>query len=417
MPHRFINIVIPSARSLRHTLWAFRIRIRDFVLIACLLGLLPPVSPTWSGEGRARERRANPTGWARTSGHKIFDVETHPSELNKKINVVQPQKLEGPFQFDIPTRTGNKVWVCEKCGRILPPEEITHQNIAKLEKGEFTCPRCDSRQFEFIPETRAALQLKAISKNLVPNGSFERGRWWPYLWEPVDRLGSFWVEGGTTGRRCMKFNTDLVEKQWLPFSSKIITSIRKLQERTGGRAQQLDHCPLPDPPKPKASTAPYYDTVAGLHGIHYKGPYIPLQPGAIYRVSVDVRCEPHGGAKVFVKGFYDQERKTTEGLQTLKRNAYRAPMSLHGLNTKWKRFARIFRPARSKSTYKGHPMQPEWLQVQLYSYWPPGNYWWDNVKLEIVGYEKIDMPGMKAREKPQRIEEGPKGTDDGFPVF
>ena len=216
----------------------------------------------------------------------------------------------------------------------------------------------------------------------------------------------------------MKFNTDLVEAQWLPFNAKIITGIRKLQERTNWRAQYLDKCPLPTPPDPWPTKAPFYDTVAGLHGIHYKGPYVKCEPGAIYRVTVDCRVDKAGGAKVFTKGFIDQTRQTTEGVQTLKRNAYRAPLSLHGLSTRWHRFSRVLNPARTKSTYGAKPVLPEWLQVQLYSYWPPDNYYWDNVKLEIIGYEEIGNPD--AGDDPKEIElkmEKLKTMDGDFPVF
>ncbi len=41
----------------------------------------------------------------------------------------------------------------------------------------------------------SAMQMKALSGNLVRNGSFEDGRWWPAGWDPCDKLGTFWVRG------------------------------------------------------------------------------------------------------------------------------------------------------------------------------------------------------------------------------
>lgn len=383
------------------------------VLLTLLIGSVcraagpPDVQP--------RETKPTARQWFRTAGKKKLDGLAGPIELNERIEVVKPQKRKEPLRTPVRLATAKEVWSCQQCPWVRNTDELSKESDRKLDAGTFTCPDCGSKNVKLIPQSAAALQFKAISKNLVPNHSFERGRWWPYKWEPVDGLGSFWVRGGTDGQRCMKFNTNVLEGQWLPYSSKIITGIRKLQERTHGRAQQLKENPLPEPPERKPTSPPYYDTVGGLHGIHYKGPYIPVEPGAIYRVTVDARVEPKGGAKVFVKGFVDLPYKTRQGPMILKRNAYRAPMDLKGLSKQWKRFSRVFHPAQTKSTIKAKPVHPEWLQVQLYSYWPPGTYWWDNVKLEIIGYEKIRGPDG---EIPQRIEsEEPKDMQDGFPVF
>ena len=389
-----------------------------FSLLVCgLLFLLSGVSGGAAEPPKTepRDRKPTPRQWFRTAGQKKFDGLTDLVKLNKRIKVVKPKKRQGPLRTRVRLATAKKVWSCQNCPWIRKTEELSKESDRKLDAGEFRCPECGSQDVKLIPQTAAALQFQSLSKNLIPNHSFERGRWWPYKWEPVDGLGSFWVKGGTDGNRCMKFNTNVLESQWLPHNSSVITNIRKLQEQTHGRAQHRKKNPLPQPPKRKPTSPPYYDTVGGLHGIHYKGPYIPVEPGAIYRVTVDAKVEPKGGAKVFVKGFIDLPYKTREGPRILKRNAYRAPMDLKGLSTEWKRFSRLLHPAHSKSSIDAKPVQPEWLQVQLYSYWPPGTYWWDNVKLEIIGYEKVRGPDG---EIPQETEtEDAKGMQDGFPVF
>ena len=263
---------------------------------------------------------------------------------------------------------------------------------------------------------REVLELQALSGNLVANGSFESGRYWPHKWDPIDNLGTFWVEGGTTGKRCVRCYTDVDDKQWVKWNDEVILLVREATERTRGRPQSLPENPVPDPPEREPTADPKWNTVAGMHGIHYRSAFIPLKPGAIYRFSVDARG-PGGTPKVFIKGFIDQTRETTEGTVVLKRNAYRAPITLHGIGDEWRRFARVFHPARSKSTYKGKAIQPQYLRVELYAYWPPGDYFFDNVRLDIVGYEEIVNPPGEEPEEKRRETIPPKRVDDGFPVF
>ena len=266
------------------------------------------------------------------------------------------------------------------------------------------------------------MQKKVLSANLVSNPSFEQGRYWPRNWEPVDRLGTLWVKGGSQGKRCVKLDTNIQDAQWVAWNSKVIIAVRELSEKTPGGAQSLPTNPLPDPPERQPTAPPYYSTVAGLHGIHYRSDYIRLKPRAIYRFSVDSRCDDvvTGGSvarKVFVKGFFDQRMKSETGKEVvLKRNAYRARIDLGQPGDKWKRYAFVFHPARSKSLRKGKPIQPEWLQVQLYAYWPPGSAYFDNVRLEIVGYEELQPPAPKQGKTTQARPE-PKLTEDEFPVF
>jgi hypothetical protein len=156
--------------------------------------------------------------------------------------------------------------------------------------------------------------------------------------------------------------------------------------------------------------------VAGLHGIHYRSDYVPLEPGAVYRFSVDARSDG-GTPKVFIKGFVDQRVRTEQGVRVLKRNAYRAPLTLHGCGREWRRFARVFHPARSKSTYRARLIQPQYLRVELYAYWPPGNYQFDNVRLDIVGYEKVRREAEEPEDRPEDETFVPERTEDGFPVL
>jgi hypothetical protein len=60
-------------------------------------------------------------------------------------------------------------------------------------------------------------------------------------------------------------------------------------------------------------------------------------------------------------------------------------------------------------------IQPvEYLQVQLYAYWPVGNYYFDNVRLEVVGHEEVLTD---PEPEPETEPEPEPPQQDGFPVF
>jgi hypothetical protein len=266
-----------------------------------------------------------------------------------------------------------------------------------------------------VPEPRDAMAARALSANLIKNGSFEEGRYWPYGWDPADGLGTFWRDdGGSQGRRYVRLFTTVLEEQWLPWNEKIL---KVVQEAAKGGAQALPNDPRPAPPAPRLSTPPYYDSVGGLHGIHYRSDFIPCTPGAVYRFRVDARSEG-GTPKVFVKGFFDQQRRTDQGLVVLKRNAYKLQFPLDGCGPQWKRFATEFHPAQSKTTFDGKPIQPQWLRVEIYAYWPVGNYDFDNVAIEIIGHEEIvNKPQPETEQPPARKEDDSTDDDEKFPVF
>lgn len=264
--------------------------------------------------------------------------------------------------------------------------------------------------------SRDVMQKKALSGNLIKNGSFERGRYWPANWDPVDGLGTFWLrDAASHGKSCIRFCTKLIETQWLPWNETVLAAEKAARRKTRGKPQSLPRNPLPKAPAPIFSKPPYYDSVGGLHGIHYRSDFIACKPGAIYRFRVDARSDG-GTPKVFVKGFFDQKVRTDEGVKVLKRNAYKAQFPLDGCGKKWKRFAMEFHPARSKSTFDGKPLQSQWLRVELYAYWPVGDYDFDNVSIDITGHEEIAHkptadPRPKPKPKPRELGE------DEFPVF
>ncbi len=266
-----------------------------------------------------------------------------------------------------------------------------------------------------------AMQMKALSANLVANGSFEAGRYWPYGWQPTDGLSTFWDTGGTDGARCIRIYTDVLDGQWKARDEEVTTAWQAALRRAAD-PQSLAENPIPTPPARLPTHPPYYDTVGGLHGVHYRGDYVPCTPGAIYRFSIDARTDAVGAPKVFLKGFFDQQMETRDGVQTVRRDAYQAPIFLDPCDGQWRRYARLFHPSKSQATLDGKPLKPQYLQVQIYAYWKPGSYYFDNARLDIVGTEP---PEPKAAERPE-AEPKPKAAsaapapnlkEDEYPVF
>ncbi|MFW6189245.1 MAG: hypothetical protein ACOC7T_02330 [Planctomycetota bacterium] len=289
------------------------------------------------------------------------------------------------------------------------------------EKPEEKALRASDGVLYATQNARRVMRREALSGNLLENGSFERGRFWPTGWEPTDRLTTFRVEGGTDGERCLRIFTNVLDQQWKANRERLTETLRKAARRAGRPLQQLPRDPRPSAPQRQPTRPPYYDTVAGLHGVHYRSEYIPVKPRAVYRFSIDARCEERDGEgigepKVFIKGYVNLETKTREGVRTVRRDAYRAPIGLNPCDEQWRRYARVLHPWKSKSTLQGRKLRPELLQVQIYAYWKPGNYRFDNVRLEIVGEEEPE-PEEESRPPKDEPRRPAAPTDGGFPVF
>jgi len=270
-------------------------------------------------------------------------------------------------------------------------------------------------------DSRRIMQKKPLSGNLLANGSFESGRYWPSSWQATDGLTTFWIAGGSNGKRCLRIYTDVLDAQWKAREDEVRAAVAAATERAGGDPQKLPKTPLPPAPERVPTSPPYYNTVAGLHGVHYRCEYVKVQPRAIYRFAIDARAEAEGEPKVFVKGFYDHKLKTADGYETVRRDAYHSHMILDPCDRQWRRYARELHPWLSKSTLGGKPLKPEWLQVQIYAFWKPGDYYFDNVRLDVVGMEKPEPPkDSKQADRPgpgTARDEPPELDKDGFPVF
>ncbi len=234
------------------------------------------------------------------------------------------------------------------------------------------------------------------------NGSFDAGH---RGWDRPDNVGTFLVEGPKDRGMILKAKTDLQRGPWLKYRKNL-------------RAGTAD----PDNP-PKVGRDTSYGSVAGLEGVHYRSEWIKATPGQRYWLTADKKGP--GGAKVFVKGFGDaaadpdavpestlkrlgftakqfadlprQKQKAIIAAEAEKfpekfrRENYRWYLNCAESGNGWKHFAAPFPPRG------GLPEKVKWLRIEIYSYWPPGEYFWDNVHLYKDPRQKETLPEEKPR--------------------
>lgn len=222
------------------------------------------------------------------------------------------------------------------------------------------------------------------------NGTFDDGA---KGWDAPDNVSTFLVPGPKDRGTILRVRTDLARDDWLAYRKNLLT----------GKAD-------PQSP-PTVATDTSYGSVAGLEGVHYCGGWIKATPGKRYWLLADCKINAPGKAtpKVFIKGF----KRTPHALDGLPES------SLAEMNLSPKDFAALPEPKRRllvEADAKKNPMRyvrecyrwylscasepgewnhyaapfpprgplpddVEFLQIQIYSYWPAGEYLWDNVLL------------------------------------
>lgn len=195
-----------------------------------------------------------------------------------------------------------------------------------------------------------------VGENLIRNGTFEKGRTSPDAWDKADGLLSFWHRE-PDGNRCIRMDTDVYEKQALAWIEKF---------KAGAPAAQA--------PRKTPTRGPKYNTMAGTYGVKLYSDYIPVKPGAAYRISVDAKGSMQGMffPKVFVKA-YGPPAADRFGKQ--ERELYRCYLAcrVQGMD-RWQHFSRVFHPTKLTPTARK-------MRVMIFAYWPPGEYYFDNVRI------------------------------------
>ncbi len=243
--------------------------------------------------------------------------------------------------------------------------------------------------------------LKKLGTPVNGNGGFESG--WKG-WDPPDNASTFLEKGPPGHGTILRIKTNLNRDIWLAYRK----ALRKGQADPG------------NPPNITEDSS--YGSVAGLEGVHYRSDFFKATPGGRYWLLADHRGK---GGKVFIKGF----RRTAHALDGLPESSLAerglTPRQFAAL-PKAKRAALVAadakkHPARyyrecyrwylncegdpNEWTHHAAPVPPrgglpdyvEVISIQIYSYWPPGEYRWDNVNLYPDPKQKTLLTEEKAR--------------------
>ena len=263
-----------------------------------------------------------------------------------------------------------------------------------------------------------------FGKPLNLNGNFESGK---VGWRGPDNVSTFLVADPRPGRggKVLRIFTDLDRDAWLKY-------------RRDLRLGKAD----PNHPPRIGTVANKYATVAGLEGVHYRSEWIPATPGRRYWLVADMKGKTAGifFPKIFVKGFADfsaladglsevslhelgltparfaalpeAKRKALIAADARKhpdryrREVYRWYLACRNEQNAWKHYAAPFPPRG------GLPPNVQWLRIEVYAYWPPGEYLFDDVHLYADPRQKAPVPEAPARTphyRPPSTQPGGKG--------
>jgi hypothetical protein len=201
----------------------------------------------------------------------------------------------------------------------------------------------------------------------VNNGDFERGRGvGPVGWQRPDELTTFWVKSPGRKGRCIKINTDVLASQF------------RKREDDIARALEAGREP-PPPPKRRPTKEPKYDTVAGLDGVHFRSEEIPVNQGSHYKLEVDVKVDRKAKPKIWIKAY----ARVTSRSSTRDRVVWKKSLNCNDAAAEWKTYAMVF-PASTR-----FPPGVEKLRIELYHYWPPATYHFDNVRLVEIDEDEV----------------------------
>lgn len=314
-------------------------------------------------------------------------------------------------------KVGQDVAVEARCIDLRDPKRAGGWKKVFSDSTERSCPLIARRIVETVrgkkewipPQYGDEEEPKAaqLGKSLNINGDFEKGR---KGWDQPDNVSTFLVKGPKRRGTILRVRTDLKRDPWLEYRRKIL----------------LGKADTSKPPKIARDTS--YGSVAGLEGVHFCSHWIKATAGQRYWLMADCKGLTAGMffPKVFVKGFKDwsahadglpesslaalsmtpkqfadlskaeQKKLVANDIkkhpERYRRECYRWYLACR-CETGWNHFAAPFPPRG------GLPKNVQWLQIQIYSYWPPGEYLWDNVLLYKDPKQKTPLAEEKPRTK------------------
>jgi len=231
------------------------------------------------------------------------------------------------------------------------------------------------------------------SDNLMINGGFEIAQPGdsPAYWQRTDNLVFHWQHDPEASQRgkVLRIDTDVDQKQayawWIE--------------------RYIHNAPLNAAPSKTPTVEPKYGTIAGLDGGFYWSDFIPIKPGRAYKVYVDAKGP---ASKVFIRGyekllpvsFADESPAVQEvfrearGEPTLDTKGRPVKYRLRYRYTTWFPVGGSARWQTYTHDQPRHPTGREitedvrFIRIALYPYWPPGEYWYDNIRV----YEVDPLP-------------------------
>ncbi len=181
-------------------------------------------------------------------------------------------------------------------------------------------------------------------ENLVTNGTLEAGAdGIPAGWDKPDGLGARWADAPDGRGKAISLDTSVSER-----------AMQASWQRAGLTNQWSI-------PKPAANA------IADTYGLSFYSTNFPCASGAVYRVTCDTRGP--GAVKVWVRGY--------GVLRGRRVRRYEAVMNCAASPDAWRTTTMDFNPT-------AHRPEVDELRVMLYAWYPPGVYWFDNVRVERI---------------------------------
>lgn len=248
-----------------------------------------------------------------------------------------------------------------------------------------------------------------LDQNLLPNGNFDtpsEDHTYPAHWQQIDNLVFFWTTDPNQSQRgkVIKIDTDVYQRQayqwWVD---------RFVHGRSLGRA-----------PEKIPTSGLKYDTIAGFDGGSYWSDFVKIKKSCAYKVYIDAKGPP---AYVFIRGYVQkphlsfadecpavQEQFRIARNQPLKdekgrpikyrlRYLYTTKFTVGG-SEQWKTYTHI-KPRHPTS--REITENVKYIRICIYPYWPPGEYWFDNIRVYNV---TSDPNQAKPNAKEADLEEG-----------
>jgi hypothetical protein len=222
---------------------------------------------------------------------------------------------------------------------------------------------------------------KVLNDHLI-NGGFEEEVQgaipYPKGWAHPDNYCILWIKDAMAPEHGKVIMLDTDHEQFVAYRS-------QAQLRAALAAGK----PLPPPPEPARGSG--YDAIGGNNGVPYYSEKFACKPNQAYKISFDFKGAS-GGAKVWVRGW--------KFLAGEERHRYDTFVNCYVKGTDWRHFEQAFHPGRRLGPKDKHTDTPEqkeknavyesmdYLRVMLYAYWPLGQYWFDNIKIEEISDEE-----------------------------